>query len=184
MRRATTVLLATLAMVFVLNPAKAQAQGYVNPWAGIVFGNDEAENQFKSFGVSVGATGGRFFGVEAAFGFAPDFFDEPVDNYVLDLMGNITLGPEVGSLRWRPYVTGGLGLIRTSVDVGIANAAVTDNSFGFSVGGGISGFFSNHVGLRGEVRYLRTLNSDDGDSLDFDLGEFDFWRAQIGLMIR
>lgn len=49
------------------------------------------------------------------------------------------------------------------------------------------GFFSDHVGLRGDVRYFRTLNRDDTDSgldLGFDLGDFDFWRASIGLVIR
>lgn len=187
MRRALKVFLAASALAVALAPASARAEGYINPWAGVVFGNDAAENSFRSFGVAAGATGGRFIGLEAAVGFAPNFFDESVDNHVLDLMGNITLGPQVGTYRWRPYVTGGLGLIRTSFETGPNDSNVANNDFGFNVGGGISGYFSPHVGLRGEVRYLRTINSDDfdfPDSLDLDAGNFHFWRAQIGLVIR
>jgi hypothetical protein len=44
------------------------------------------------------------------------------------------------------------------------------------------GYFGDHVGLRGDVRYLRTL---DGNIINgLDLGGFHFWRTSIGLVIR
>ena len=58
------------------------------------------------------------------------------------------------------------------------------------VGGGLNGYFNEHVGLRGDVRYFRSLQGDDdadGIIIDprlFDLGEFDFWRATVGVSFR
>jgi hypothetical protein len=48
------------------------------------------------------------------------------------------------------------------------------------------GFFNNHVGLRGDVRYFRTINNNDSslDDVNLDLGSFDFWRASVGVVIR
>jgi hypothetical protein len=167
--------LAAAVVVGVSAPRLAYADGYINPWAGVVFGNDQAEKKFGSFGVAAGDTG-HVVGFEANLGYAPDFFDESVDNSVLDLMGNIIIGPMAGNNGYgiRPYVTGGLGLIRTSV------ADSHENDFGFNVGGGVYGYFSPHVGVRANARYLRTLNAGD-DSLD--IGEFHFWRAEFGLII-
>jgi hypothetical protein len=39
-------------------PARARAEAYVNPWAGVHFGNSEAQSGLRSFGVSVGNAGG------------------------------------------------------------------------------------------------------------------------------
>jgi len=47
------------------------------------------------------------------------------------------------------------------------------------------GYFSDHVGLRGDIRYLRNIeNNSTSTSLDFDPGSFHFWRASIGVVIR
>jgi len=50
------------------------------------------------------------------------------------------------------------------------------------------GYFATHIGIRGEVRYFRTFADDVfgdfGDLPDLDLGNFHFWRASIGLVIK
>lgn len=46
------------------------------------------------------------------------------------------------------------------------------------------GYFATHIGIRGDVRYFRTLQDNSNDSLDFDLGGFHFWRASIGVVIK
>jgi len=48
------------------------------------------------------------------------------------------------------------------------------------------GFFSNHVGLRGDVRYFRSFenNSTFDNGINIDLNNFDFWRGSIGVVIR
>jgi opacity protein-like surface antigen len=186
MRRVMRVLVLTAAVAFVLTPAQVRAEGYVNPWLGGNFGNSSAEGKV-AFGVNAGGMGAGIIGGELSFGFAPDFFGESVENSVLDLMGNLIIGIPVGGTSGpgiRPFVTGGLGLIRTSIDAPGVDAA---NDFGYNLGGGVMGYFTDHIGLRGDVRYLRTLNSEDLDAPgvpDIDLGSFHFWRATIGLVIR
>lgn len=46
------------------------------------------------------------------------------------------------------------------------------------------GFFNDHVGLRGDVRYHRTINGNLHDSLDLDSGDLHYWRTSVGLVIR
>ena len=66
---------------------------------------------------------------------------------------------------------------------------MTRNDFALNVGGGLQGNFNEHVGLRGDIRYFRSLqgNGDDGiiiDPREFDLGDFDFWRGTVGVSFR
>ena len=53
-------------------------------------------------------------------------------------------------------------------------------NFGF----GANVFASDHVGFRGDVRYLRSLQKDDSSVTDFALGNFDFWRWTVGVTFR
>jgi hypothetical protein len=170
------MVLAAAVVMGISAPRQARAEGYINPWAGVVFGNDQAEKKFGSFGVAVGDAG-HIVGFEANLGYAPDFFDEAIDNSVLDLMGNLVIGPMAGNNGYgvRPFVTGGLGVIRTAFE----DDSNTD--LGFNVGGGIFAYFSPRVGVRGTVRYFRTLNADEDFHLD--TGEFHYWRAELGITI-
>jgi hypothetical protein len=180
MRRLVQIFLLAGTVAIAGSPATASAQGFVSPWAGIVFGTDAVDSNRPAFGVAAGAANG-IVGFEANFGYTPNFFDEnDFDNNELDLMGNLLIGPMAGSGGYgiRPFVVGGLGLIRTSFE-----GTDATNDFGFNVGAGLEGYFSPHVGLRGDVRYFRTINADDVEDVDFDLGEFDFWRATIGITI-
>ena len=46
-------------------------------------------------------------------------------------------------------------------------------------------FFSDHVGVRGDVRYFRTLTDRTaGGGIDFDLGDLNFWKWDIGAAFR
>ena len=84
-------------------------------------------------------------------------------------------------------VVGGVGLIRTQIDGGtIAKVSSSDNMFGWDLGGGVMGYFSDHVGLRGDVRYLRATHelSTGVSSVDINGDRLHFYRASIGLVIR
>jgi hypothetical protein len=65
-------------------------------------------------------------------------------------------------------------------------AVLEVNKFGFNVGGGIIGHLSEHTGVRGDVRYLRTAGTSDSDANPFglDLTRFEFWRASAGLVVK
>ena len=81
----------------------------------------------------------------------------------------------------------GLGLLRTQIDGGtIATVSSSNNDLGWNAGGGVMGYFSDHFGLRGDVRYMRSLqnNSTSLTNVNFDPGNFHFWRASIGVVLR
>ena len=43
------------------------------------------------------------------------------------------------------------------------------------------GFVTDHVGFRGDLRYLRSFEDLDET---FDAGDFDFWRGTAGVTFR
>ena len=178
------VLSATVALVCA--PTVARADGYVNPWAGVNFGSEIANGR-GAFGASAGWMGAGIAGAEVNFGYSPSFFgtqDDFGNNTVLDLMANVIVGVPIGGQHghgFRPYVTGGLGLIRTQIDGGtVFDVQTSDNDFGWNLGAGAMGYFNDHVGVRGDVRYLRNINGDIAESLHFSNGGFHFWRTSIG----
>ncbi len=172
-RSALKLLVAAAAVLVVSAPARARAESYFNPWAGVYFGSGGTsvslnDKGLASFGAAFGDTGSKIGG-EIMVGYSPDFFG-PGTN-VLDVMGGFTAGPQIGRSEYsaRPYVAAGVGLLRNNVD--------DANNFGFNVGGGVLIYFSTHLGVRGEARYYRVVNGSN-------LGNFYFTRAQFGILIR
>ena len=54
-----------------------------------------------------------------------------------------------------------------------------------NIGAGINGQFTDNVGIRGDVRYFRSLQDNEPDNdLDLSLGSFDFWRGTVGMTFR
>lgn len=189
MRRFMNGLVLSVVTVIMSAPTDARADGFFAPFAGVNFGGAPVESG-PNWGFSAGGMGGGVIGGEFDFGFAPNIFGESVDNHALTAMGNVIVGIPVGGQRGpglRPYVVGGLGLIRSHQEASPGFAELNANDFGFDVGGGVMGFFSDHVGLRGDLRYLRTITSDLNDSdadPELGLGDLDFWRASISIVIR
>ena len=173
------------AVALVCAPTTARADGWVNPWAGVNFGGDFSDSS-GGFGVNAGGMGAGVFGAEASFGFNPNFFGDQSDfgsNNELDLMGNVIVGIPFGGAHgagFRPYVTGGVGLIRTEFEV--LNLSTSNNDWGWNLGAGAMGYFNDHVGVRGDVRYLRNFSGNFNDG--FDEGNFHFWRTSVGVVIR
>src|SRR5262245_48203393 len=165
MRRGLSVLALVAALAVFGSPATAYADGFVSPWVGVNFANDPGDGR-GSFGLTAGGMGGGVLGGEFDLGYSPNFWGSSTtfgDNNVLDIMGNIVVGIPIGGQRGpglRPYVTGGVGLIR-SVVKGPANILdVKNNDLGYNLGAGVMGFFNSHVGLRGDLRFMRTFNTD------------------------
>jgi len=153
---------ALVAALFLFAGARpAHAQGFISPFIGYNFGGDagcpsitNCEDKRADYGVSVGALG-SIVGFEAELGYTKNFFGETSNetSNVMTLMGNFMLAPKVGPVQ--PYVLAGLGLIRTSVEsVGTSS---DQNQFGWDLGGGLMVFFGEHVGVRGDVRYLHAF---------------------------
>jgi len=192
MRRALRSLIVAGAVALVCAPATARADGFVSPWIGSAFGSN-IDNGRTTFGVTAGAMGAGVIGGEVDFGYNPSFFGTNNDfgnNTVLNLMGNVIVGVPIGGQRGagvRPYVTAGLGLLRSQIDGGtLTNVSSSNNMLGWNAGAGVMGYFADHVGVRGDLRYLRGMQSlDTGiSSINLNGDQLHFWRASIGVVLR
>ena len=183
------------AMVLLLAPASARADWLFTPNVGAGFGGNASGREHLSWGASVGWMGAGILGWEADFAFTPEFFegdDDDVDLFdssnVSSFMVNAIIGAPVGGTTgggFRPYFSGGAGLLQSSVEDVEQLFEVSNSDFGINLGGGAMGFMTDHVGFRGDLRYYRSLSDPDEDNeFDIDFGDFDFWRATGGVTFR
>src|SRR5436853_1261837 len=166
MRRTIKVVMLAATVALVCAPTQARADGYVSPFIGVNFNNNSGNGR-ANFGVNAGGMGAGVIGGEVDFGYAPSFFGNQGQYgsyYVMDLMGNLIVGIPVGGTHGagvRPYGTIGLGLLRSQITGGPNGLIpITNNDVGLNAGAGVMGFLSDHVGLRGDVRYFRNFNDD------------------------
>ena len=168
-------------------PAQARADEFINPWAGVLFGNEQAKSGFSSLGFSFGDEGHGLVGTETNIGLSPGFFGNAVENYVLDLMAGFTIGPTITSKAnddYRPYGLIEFGTVRTSIEGIGTGTRLARNDIAISVGGGTTFELNYRLKLRGEVRYIKTINTKDAaNSLNANLENFHYWRTSIGLVI-
>ena len=194
-------------LAFAAAPSSASADWYLTPFVGGNFGgnaNFGGDNDFEDqverrvdLGASLGWMGNGIAGFEVDWGWSPNFFQNTTgpgnfalgDSNVTTLMGNLVLGIPIGGQTGgglRPYVLGGAGLLRSNISGSTFFNDLTSNDFGMNVGGGVHGYFNDHVGLRGDLRYFRLLQDNEPSATDFDLSlaDFNFWRASIGVTFR
>lgn len=184
-------LLAALALV--LAPASARADWLFTPNIGMTFGGAADGREHLTYGASIGWMGAGIIGLEGDFQFTPEFFesnDDDVDFFgssnVVTAMGNVIVGIPIGGQRgggFRPFGFAGIGLIQQNTDADEA-FEIDSNEFGFNVGGGVMGFFNDVVGLRGDLRYVRSFEDADDSLANIGIGDFDYWRANIGVVFR
>jgi opacity protein-like surface antigen len=186
-------LMAALAMV--LAPGAARADWLFTPNIGGGFGGDASGREHLTYGASIGWMGAGIFGWEADFAYTPEFFegdDDDVDLFdssnVTSFMVNALVGVPVGGQTgggFRPYVSGGIGLLSQQVADSEQLFEVSNNEFGINIGAGAMGFATDHVGFRGDLRYYRSLEDPVEDNeFDIGIGNFDFWRATAGVTFR
>jgi len=192
-------------VVFAGAPTKASADWLFTPYIGMnwggtaVFNDADFEDEFEqkmNFGASLSWMGAGVLGFEVDLGFAPNFFENTAgendfefgDSNLTTLMANLKVGAPIGGQTGagiRPYASGGVGIIKSRIDDPDDLFEVDSSDFGLNVGGGVAGFFSDNLGLQGDVRYFRSLQDNEpGDDIDVALGSFSFWRGTVGLVIR
>jgi len=194
-------MISALALMLIPSPASAQ-NWFFSPFIGANFGgnadfgdfpdgDDEVERRLD-FGATLGWNP-HVVGFEIDLGWSPNFFEDTAgdvnfefgDSNVTTLMGNLLLSAPAGT-GIRPYGSAGLGLIRANISSGtnLFNDLST-NDLGVNIGAGINGQFSDNFGIRGDLRYFRSLQDNQPDNdLDLSLGSFDFWRGTVGLTFR
>ena len=171
-----------------LAPESAKADGFVIPWVGGNAGSRSAAGLID-LGASVGATAASVVDVDLDVSYSPDFFGNGLNSYVLTTMGNVTVGIPFGGThapRIRPYLTGGVGLIRARIEDTRFGYSVARNGLGVNFGGGVTGFLAAHLGVRADLRYIQSLgdNNSTNPFTQIDLGGFHYWRTSIGVVLR
>jgi len=171
----------------------AHAQTYFVPFFGFDFGEDagncpsilnDCSVKRNTYGFQVGHLSHGIFGFEADFAYAPDFFGDSAagPNSVLTLMPNLVVGVPAGPVRL--YVTGGLGLIRTNVELNLGSLLSTsDMGFGYNIGGGVMVFFPSHVGLRVDYRNVRSASDFEIVGLTLESAKLSYSRVVFGLVL-
>jgi opacity protein-like surface antigen len=169
----------------------ARAQGFISPLIGLDFGGDAqcpnltgCQDNKVNASVSFGAMG-NVLGFEEEVAYAPNFFGNAagLSSSVLTLMSNVMVVPKIGPVR--PYVEGGIGLIKTHVDLTTTSVFTTSNNgLGWDVGGGVIGFIGDHLGLRGDLRYVHAFQ--DLTVLGFTLSnsKLNYGRASVGVVLK
>jgi opacity protein-like surface antigen len=197
-----------MAMAIGAAPRTASADWVLTPFVGWNFGSSadvngsggtSVSNKFEKkidYGASLASMGAGAVGFELDFGYSPNFFESNTtpsgfqftsQSNVTTLMGNVIVGAPIGGHGGsvRPYGVVGVGLLRTKLqDIGQTFDVASKNDFGLDVGGGVMGFFSQNVGLRGDVRYFRGFRGSSTTATGLELGDFKYWRGSIGLSLK
>lgn len=162
----------------------ARADWLLTPFLGVTFGGSTT-TQAATYGVGIGYMGARIIGAELNAEFTPNFFESESNNLedsnVSTVMGNVIIGAPLGSPGVRPYLSAGAGILRTRATSADNVFDLNQNAFGVNAGVGVIGFVRENFGLRLDLRFFRSLHdSDEGDNVDLDLGDFQYWRASVG----
>jgi opacity protein-like surface antigen len=188
----SSLLFVLISTVVVLGAAApARAEGFVSPYLGYNFGGDAScpkisgcEDKRLNVGAALG-TLGSVFGFEEDFAYAKNFFGTApaLDSSVLTIMSNLMIAPKIGPVQ--PYVLGGIGLMKTHVAFTPSSVFTSDNNnAGWDVGGGLIVFFGNHVGVRGDLRYLHAFQDLNLLGVTVSDTKLDFGRASAGLVLK
>jgi len=172
-------------------PGSAQAEWQIRPGVGLSFAQnttftapDPSASAAKfGFGVT-GALVGNIFGVEADFGRRSGFFPASKQSNILSssvttLTGNVTvaLPRRLVEYTLRPYFVGGAGLMAVRIDQINNLFDVSSNLNAIDIGGGVTGFLTDRIGLNWDVRRFRSIGEGQGPQLSY-------WRANMALAIR
>lgn len=187
-------------------PSKASADWLFTPYIGgnwspqVRFTDDlgDFNEEFQrrmNYGASLAWMGAGIAGFELDFSYSPNFFEFAAgddtrlgDSNVTTMMANIVLGAPLGGTRGvglRPYVAGGVGLIRSRINDPGDLFDVSSNDLAFNAGGGLTAFVADNFGIRGDVRYFRGLQDNQpGGGVDFSMSDLRFWRWSLGATFR
>jgi len=188
-------------LLFVVWAAPAPAQDiFAAPFMGLKFGGGTsivdleiaAERRAFTLGASLIVLSNGIIGYEADFGYVPRYFerDESLPlikpgNYVLDLSGGVIVALPASVTRGglRPYVVGSVGLINAQAADFLEVFLIRRTVPGYKLGVGAQGLLSNSLGVRLDLRHIRSFTGDDG-SLARVGRRISYSRLTIGLLFR
>jgi len=192
------------ALLLMAAPGPARAQWTVSPWLGLGFDGASSFVTFEdgigetkvTFGGAAGWLTDGLLGLEANVGYTPGAFDRdgvaPADDLIQDssmlvATGDLLVLTPRAIVRdtLRPYVVGGLGLMRVHARFVLDATGLDSNYLALAVGGGAIGRLTERSSLRFEVRRLSNLSyeTDHELLLDDDRSRVSFWRLTVGVQL-
>ena len=189
------------ALTVLLLPAASSwgAESQLKPFLGITFGGGttfvDLEHAAGKAKVAIGLSGvfiGDLIGVEADLHYGPGFFQSDSEHLVLrssvtTLTGNIVIAFPRHATEYtlRPYFVGGVGLMHAYSQDALGVLSVARTLPAWDVGGGVTGFLTDRMGVGWDVRYFHSLGGKaDLRGLSFGAERLSFWRANMALAIR
>jgi hypothetical protein len=186
-----------VAALSVAAPAIASAEWQLKPFVGLVFAGNTtlidldgaADDTHFVFGIS-GMRLGEVFGVEADVARVPGFFQSGglvLGSSVTTLTGNVVVAVprRLAGYGLRPYVVAGGGFMRANIGDDFNALPVVVNFGVMDIGGGVTGFLSDRVGVSWDVRWFRSAGSSSGArGNSFGSEQLSFWRAGMALAFR
>jgi opacity protein-like surface antigen len=171
--------------------SEAAAQGFISPFVQSNFGGDagcvrpmDCEHDAFGYGVGLGVMG-NVLGFEEEVSYTPEFFGNipGVTSSVLTLTSNLLVIPNIGPIR--PYGEIGVGLIRSHLATTPVTLIQSDtNNFGWDVGGGLMIALAPHVGVRGDLRYFKSLQDWSLVGITLSGQQLDFGRITGALVVK
>ena len=170
--------------VIAVGATRAEAQmtmrsfrGYFTGQAGVGVGGD-ASNPVLTPGASISVQEANGWGAELDFGYSTDL---EAGRQVLDVGTYMFNGNWVLPRgRLRPYAAAGLGLMQVDGCDSPCTRPAKTYDLGLSVGGGALFLANDLLGVRGDVRYFRTL----AEHPDLNRPDaFGFWRLSLGVTL-
>jgi hypothetical protein len=178
--------------------APAEADWHLAPFVGIKFGggttlvdlDDQAGNRKLTYGGTVRWVGRGIFGVEGDVGLVSNALeaDHSVkvrSSHAISAMGNVVVTAPLGWTRdsLRPYVSGGLGLIRERMDDAVNAFSYRRTLGGYNVGGGVVGFLTPFTGVKWDVRYFKGWGPA-GEGTSFGSARISYWCGTMALVLK
>jgi len=191
--------IAVLALTLLLmQPAPVRAEWQLRPFLGVTFGGRttpffDLEQAADDPNLVIGFNSvllGELIGFDADVGYAPGFFDSGDQHLVTGssattLTGNfvIALPRRLTEFTLRPYFVAGVGLMQARINYSIEVLSVSSTLPAVDVGGGVTGFLTDRIGVSWDVRHFRSFGGGARD-LSFRLEQLSFWRANMALVFR
>lgn len=155
-------------------------------WSGVI--NDAGGGYPATFGARLEWFSRGIFGAGVDVARVGDFLSDAQgrvrDSSMTTVMANVTVGGPLPEGRgFRPYLSGGVGLLRYSL-TGTTGLEDSDTDFGYNVGAGVDYFFTPRVGAELDLRYIRNTTDFRLGGLDFEEGILEYARWSAGLVVR
>jgi hypothetical protein len=204
------VRVAVLALVTAALPLTARAEILAIPFIGVAFqgqttprspvSNAPPATLAKSLvigGAGMWLTSG-IIGAEAELAHSPSFFERAASLSTVDtvassrattISGNLVVAFPRSITRdsLRPYVIGGLGLMRAvvkDVNDAIDINKIDSNLWTLNIGGGAIGYLGEHSGVRFDLRRTRSIRDGQAEGAQQQGIRLSFWRATVGVTFR